>query len=254
MLPLLQLGPLTIRTPGLALLLGLWLGLDVASRAGVRRGLDEDRIFSFGFIVVLAGVIGARLAFVLANIGLYTRITPWTRVLGTIFSLSSGTEIGWAGLLIAAITAGVLIWRWELPPLALADAFAPGMAVMLIGVGLAAFFKGSLLGTPTTLPWGINLAGASRHPLQIYLMLAAAAAFGAAWWLEQRSDEPLAPGTTAQIVVLVLSIAVLLLDPLYADSPHMLYGLRSISLVALAVLLLDLLGFAWRAPTASAPH
>ncbi len=248
MLPVLQVGPLSIRMPGLVLLAALWLALEVAARAGVRRGLNPDRLYNFGFLVVVAGIAGARLAFVLAHLNLYTRITPVTRALGAALSLSPGTEIAWAGVLIAAAAAVLLARLWRLPPLPLADAFAPALAVLTLGVGLAALLRGDLLGMPADLPWAIDLAGARRHPTQAYIMLVAAAALIVAWRLERTPPERRAPGTLAQIVVMVLCVGVLLVEPLRADSATIGPGLRVMAVVALAVLVADLALFAARAP------
>ena len=101
MLPLLQIGGLTIRTPGLALLAGLWIGLEVASREGIRRGIDGEKLYSLGFYALIAGILGARFGFVLLNLDLYTGITPWTRALLSVFALAPGTESPWAGVLVA---------------------------------------------------------------------------------------------------------------------------------------------------------
>lgn len=247
MLPILQLGPLSIRTPGLALLAGLWLSLELASRAGTKRGIDADRLYNFGFLVVVAGILAARLGFVLANLGLYTRITPWTRTLGAVFALSPGTEIVWAGVLGAAAVAAFLIWRWELPPAQLADSVAPAAAILALSVGLAALLRGDMLGLPTTLPWGIPLSGARRHPTQAYFMLGAAAALLLALKLGRvPSAQP--PGTVAQWLIAMLCLTVLLVDPLRADSAVIGPGLRVPSLVALGILIADLALFAVRAP------
>lgn len=247
MLPILQIGPLSIRMPGLALLAALWLALEVASRAGARRGLDPDRLYNFGFLVVIAGVAGARLAFVLAHLNLYTRITPVTRALGAVFSLSPGTEIAGAGVLAAAAAAVLLARRWKLPPFPLADAFAPALAVFTFGVGLAALLRGDMLGVPSGVPWAVNLSGAARHPTQVYVMLVAAAALAVAWRLERAGPER-PPGTLAQLVVMVLCAGVLLVEPLRADSAVIGPGLRVMAVAALAVLVADLALFAARAP------
>ena len=171
MLPILQLGPLTLRTPGLALLGGLWFGLEVASREGVCRGISEDHVFNFGFSTILAGVLGARLGFVALNLGLYLGITPWLRVVQSVFALAPGTENVWIGLGASGIIAIWLIWRWKLDPLTLGDVFSPALAVFTIGIGLANLLSGDYYGIETTLPWGILLWGSQRQPTQIYFVL-----------------------------------------------------------------------------------
>ncbi|GAB4473774.1 MAG: prolipoprotein diacylglyceryl transferase [Anaerolineae bacterium] len=271
MLPLLQIGPLTLRTPGLALLAGLWIGLEVSARAGVRRGIPEDHIYNLGFYSLLAGVLGARLGYVLLHLDLYTGITPWWRTLLAVFALSSGTENPLIGLAALLALAAWLIRRWEVPLLPLLDALAPGAAVLAIGIGLANLLSGDWYGIETALPWGIPLWGALRHPTQIYFLIAAAGVLLVLLHLEGRAfpnrrpgkhpagrrqheqaveAEAFTPGTMAQVALLLLSLAVLLIEPLRADSPVMAGGVRIPQVVALIGLLAALAGFAIRAPAA----
>lgn len=249
MLPILQLGPLTLRTPGLVLLAGLWLALEMASREGARRGLDPDRIYNLGFGGVAAGVLGARLAFVLGHLGLYARITPWTRALGAAFSPTAGTEVGWAGLLIGLAVAGWMVRRRRMPLLPLLDALAVGGMVTAAAVGVAALLGGWMIGAPAALPWAIRLQGAMRHPTQAYFALAALAALAVAWRMRRRGPYP--PGVAAQVVAIVFALAVLLIEPLRADSPTIGPGLRLPAVVALGVLVAALAGFAARAPVSA---
>ena len=48
------------------------------------------------------------------------------------------------------------------------DALSLLLPVIGMGLGLATFAVGSQYGTPTGLPWGINLWGEIRHPVQLY--------------------------------------------------------------------------------------
>lgn len=263
MLPILQLGPLTLRTPGLALLAGLWFGLEVASREGVCRGISEDHVFNFGFATIIAGVLGARLGFVALNLGLYLGITPWLRAVQSVFALAPGTENIWIGLVAFVIMAVWLIRRWNLVPLALADAFSPAVAVFTIGIGLANLLSGDYYGIETTLPWGIPLWGSQRQPTQIYFMLLGILILATLWRLgglrcivgkpSKKKGQPLAdnrhvPGFYAQIAVMVLSLGLLLIEPLRADSPVLGNGLRVWEIVGLTGVVVGLAIFAWRAP------
>ncbi len=269
MLPLLQIGSLTLRTPGLALLAGLWIGLEVSARAGVRRGIREDHIYNLGFYSLLAGVLGARLGYVLLHLDLYTGIAPWWRALLAVFALSPGTENALIGLAALLALAAWLIRRWEIPLLPLLDALAPGAAVLAIGIGLANLLSGDWYGIETALPWGIPLWGARRHPTQIYFLITAAGVLVILLHLERRAfpvrqpgkhtgrsrqrgrdavSRAYAPGTMAQVTMLLLSLAVLLIEPLRADSPVMADGVRVPQVVALVGLGAALASFAIRAP------
>ena len=246
MLPLIQIGPLTLRVPGLVLLTSLWLSLEVSAREGGRRGINSDRIYNFGFTTLITGILAARLGFVLLNLGLYTRITPWTRALGAVFSPVPGTELAWVGLLAASGAAAYLIWLWDLSLLDLADALAPGAAILAAGIGLANLASGSAYGIPTGLPWGVNLHGAHRHPTQVYLAMGSLAALAVALRLRAMSPPP---GLLMQVTLSILSISILLTEPLRADSPVVGLGIRTWMAAALGVLVAALAGFAIRAPS-----
>jgi phosphatidylglycerol---prolipoprotein diacylglyceryl transferase len=249
MLPVLQIGPLSIRTPGLVLLAGLWAALEVASREGVRRGIDGNKVYNLGFYALVAGVLGARMGFVLFHPLLYIRITPLSRFVGSVFSPTPGTEVPWVGVLLAAGVAAYLIRRWQLDPLALADSFAPAFAIMGIAIGLADLLSGNMYGMETRLPWAIDLWGAARHPTQLYLALACAANLAVLLRLRSKEDA-LPPGSLFQVSLAILSLAVLLIEPLRADSPVLIAGVRTWQVIALGVLVAALAGFAWRAPAA----
>ena len=72
MLPdLLSIGPLTVHTYGLFLVLGIIVGLLVALRFGLDEGMNPLMILDMGFIIILVALIGSRLAYVLMNISYY---------------------------------------------------------------------------------------------------------------------------------------------------------------------------------------
>lgn len=267
MLPVVQIAGLTLRTPGLAFLAGLWIGLEVSSREGMRRGISGDRLYNVAFYSLIAGVLGARLAFVITHLNLYTSITPFMRMVLSIVALAPGTEIGWAGVLVGLGVAAYFTRRWNLAPLDLADALAPGVAILAIGVGLANLLSGEMYGVETQLPWGIPMWGSIRHPTQIYFMLVAGGALFAA--LRLRSSEPVRSkrsgkakkhrkegtaqrdypaGFVMQIVLIVLSAGMLLIEPLRADSPVIGDGIRVWLIVSVAVITAMMGVFAFRAP------
>nr|WP_274387742.1 prolipoprotein diacylglyceryl transferase [Salsipaludibacter albus] len=63
-----QLGPLTIRTFGLMVALGIILGVVVAARYVANRGIDPDEYTSLATKVAIVGLIGARVTWVLSHL------------------------------------------------------------------------------------------------------------------------------------------------------------------------------------------
>jgi phosphatidylglycerol:prolipoprotein diacylglycerol transferase len=252
-----------MRTPGLALLAGLWFGLEAASREGACRGISEDHIFNFGFSTIFAGILGARLGFVGLNLGLYLGITPWLRAIQSVFALAPGTENVWIGLGAALLVAAVLTRRWKLDLLALTDAFAPALAIFTIAIGLANLLSGDYYGVETTLPWGIPLWGSNRQPTQIYFVVLGILMLISLWRLgglrcivakpakkkgKPKGHNQHAPGIYFQVVGIILSLGFLVIEPLRADSPVIGDGIRIWEIIGLVGLVGGLVIAAWRSP------
>ncbi|HEV2126457.1 MAG TPA: prolipoprotein diacylglyceryl transferase family protein, partial [Chloroflexota bacterium] len=64
---MLQLGPLALRWYGLFIALGVLIGSIWATRLAERRGLDPEKILDMAVWLVIAGIIGARLVYVLTS-------------------------------------------------------------------------------------------------------------------------------------------------------------------------------------------
>src|ERR1051326_1576554 len=68
MLPkLLQIGPFTLYSFGLMIVLGAMAGTYLAARMARERGLPGDAFFDAAVVLFFSGVIGARVLFVLLN-------------------------------------------------------------------------------------------------------------------------------------------------------------------------------------------
>ena len=175
MLPFLNLGPLALPTAPLVYLLGVWLALWAVDRAARRLGLDAERHYALATTAVLAGFVGARLAFVLLHWSSYDH-----NLLGIVWPLTSGySAVG--GALIGA-AAAVFYGRWRRLSLWPAlDALAPGLLLFLITVSLADFVGGAGYGSLTSMPWGVTVFGVRRHAVQLYEAVAGVVALGA-WW------------------------------------------------------------------------
>ena len=68
MLPILQIGPFALQTPGLILLIGAWAGLSLAERYAKRFQINPNQLYNLAFIGLIAGILGALLAIPIAGI------------------------------------------------------------------------------------------------------------------------------------------------------------------------------------------
>ncbi|RMF34132.1 MAG: prolipoprotein diacylglyceryl transferase [Chloroflexi bacterium] len=162
---LLQAGPFTVRWYGLLIAVGALLGGYVASLEARRRGEDPDHVWNGLIVVLILGIIGARLYHVISS--------PQEGGLGLRYYLSNPVEIvkiwqGGLGIYGAVIggVIGLLLYarRHRLNPWRWLDIAAPGL---ILGQAIGRwgnFFNQELYGPPTTLPWGIKIDALHRLP------------------------------------------------------------------------------------------
>ena len=68
---LFSIGPLTIHTYGLFVAIGFIVAILVAIKIGKPFGITKQQIMDMGFIIILSGMIGSRIAYVLMNYEYY---------------------------------------------------------------------------------------------------------------------------------------------------------------------------------------
>ncbi len=129
-------------------------------------GRKEGRAPSFGsdlaVWLMISGIAGARLGYVLANMEDFAT-RPWD-----IVRLDKGGLIFFGGF-IAACAAVIVFARlrherlWPVADFTV-SALPLGHAIGRIGC----FLNGCCYGTPSTVPWSVKLHGALRHPVQLY--------------------------------------------------------------------------------------
>jgi len=231
MLPTLQLGPLSIQTYQLALLLAAWAALAVGAGAAQRLGLDGDHIYNAGLYGLLAGLVAGRLGHVVAFWSAY-RAHPLE-----IVGINTRAFLLWPGVIGALIVAGWYVWRHKLPWAAVLDAVAPGALVGIAIVDLGALLAGRDVGAPTNVPWAISLWGVQRHPSQVYELLAALITLGGVLWMLRTRDRR---GAVAWVAVLGYGLSRWLLEPFRAESVTVLGGLRVAQIVGLVMALVAL--------------
>jgi prolipoprotein diacylglyceryltransferase len=166
MFPVIQLGPLSIPARPFILLAAYWLAAEASERSAKRLGLQGDDAFNIAFIGGLAGVIGARLGYVLEYWPAYQND------LGAIVALNVNTLSPAAGVVVGVVFAYLVARRKGIAHRKLLDALTPGLIVFAGALALADWASGDGYGSPSSLPWAIELWGEYRHPTQIYQLMA----------------------------------------------------------------------------------
>lgn len=231
MLPVVQIGGLAIQTPGLVMLLAVWVVLWLAAREAGRLGLDGEAVYNAGFVTLVVGLLSARLIYILLHLPAYLA-NP-----ADIISLDLGSFAPLPGAAIGLLAGVAFIAQRRLPWAPLVDAVAPALAAGLALWSVAALLGGTSYGRPADLPWAITLWGARRHPTQIYELLAALVILAILWWVRGRQAYP---GQVFLLFVALYGGARLFLEAFRADSwllPGGLRGAQVIGLVALVIAL-----------------
>lgn len=236
MLPVIQIGPLALQTPGLILLAGLWVGLNLAERYARFRAVAAHEVDGIVTLSLIAGIVGGRLGYALIYAKSFIA-DPFS-----LFSLNLGLFDFWSGLALALLGAGIYIQKKKLSFWAMADALTPLLGVIQIALSLANLASGEGYGMPTRLPWGITLWGSQRHPTQIYEMLAGLLILWASLPTGALGKSPLA-GVTFLRFGALSAAARLFLEGFRGDSSLLPGGVRGeqiLAWLALAIFLLAL--------------
>ena len=201
---------LTLRWYGLLVMLGVVVGAWIAEKEIKRRGGDGNHVWDAIVWVLPAGVIGARLWYVVNTTLGGNRYYLENPV--KIINIPEGGLHFFGGLLFGAIALYFYMRRYKLDAWLLLDSIAP---VTLIGQAIARpanFINQELYGQPTTLPWGISIDASHRiasysdlglypvettrfHPTFAYEMIWNFLAAALLIWLARRYADKMKPGT-----------------------------------------------------------
>jgi phosphatidylglycerol---prolipoprotein diacylglyceryl transferase len=148
---LFQIGSFYLPTYGVLVASGVLLGLWVSVRNSEKQGIDGDDAWNLGIFMVLAGILGAKILYIINDWSTYTK---WR----DIFSISTLQAGGvFSGGLIAALVVGIWYMRaHRMPPLRTTDAFSPGLAVGHVLGRFGCFSAGCCYGKPTNHLWGVT--------------------------------------------------------------------------------------------------
>ncbi len=156
------LGPITIYSFGFALAVAFLVCAFLMSRDARRLNISSDVIYDFVFWSALAGILGARLFYILLNWDFFSQ-NP-----GEFFQIQHG-GLAWQGGLIVGIPSAIFYLKnKKLPVLPMLDLASPyaalGQAIGRIGC----FLNGCCYGQPAA--WGpyCPVHQDHLHPTQLY--------------------------------------------------------------------------------------
>lgn len=157
---LFHIGNFSLPTYGLLVATGVLVGMWISVRNSERQGINPEHAWNFGILVVLFGIVGAKVLYIINDWSIYS---AHPREIFSISTLQAGGVFS-GGLIGAFAAAAWYIRKHHMPALATCDAFAPGLAIGHAIGRVGCFAAGCCYGKPTHHFWGVTFT----NPLANY--------------------------------------------------------------------------------------
>jgi phosphatidylglycerol:prolipoprotein diacylglycerol transferase len=145
-----------IRGYGVMLLAGISAGVAMAAFRARQVGLDHEYILSLTIWLVVGGVLGARLFYVIENWEQLAAKRGPGGLLLEIINIPEGGLVVYGGLIGAAVAFCLFVRKHRLPFWPLADLVAPSLAIGLALGRVGCFLNGCCYGGPSDAAWAVT--------------------------------------------------------------------------------------------------
>lgn len=154
-------GRFFLPTYGLLVSIGVLVGLWISVRNSERIGIDGDKAWNLGILVVLCGIVGAKILYVIND---WSRYAANPKEIFSLDTLQAGGVFS-GGLLAAFAAAAWYVWKNHMPALGTCDAFSPGLALGHAIGRMGCFAAGCCYGKPTNHFWGVTFTNPLAHEI-----------------------------------------------------------------------------------------
>jgi phosphatidylglycerol---prolipoprotein diacylglyceryl transferase len=164
------IGTLKVHWYGILVVAGFVAGLWTASRRCVRDGISSETIADMGPWLMLAAIVGARIAHVVWYWQEEFADKPWWEM----FAIHHGGLVFYGGLVGASLATVFYARARRIDIWKLADGLAPSIALGQALGRVGCLLNGCCYGIPTQAPWAAHYPpdhatqGVGVHPTQIY--------------------------------------------------------------------------------------
>jgi len=194
---LVKIGPVEIRYYGLMYVIAIIIGIILLQKEVRRKkiGLTSDDVYSYVFWLVIGGILGARIYYVLFMWKRYYSHYPLE-----IFAIWHGGLAIHGGIIGGVLTTWIYTRSKKIAFLDITDATAPMLALGQALGRFGNFMNGDAHGFPTKLPWGIvfppgtpagdQFPGQPLHPVMLYELVLNLISFFILWKLRKKNHKP----------------------------------------------------------------
>ena len=222
---LFEIGGFKIFSYGALLAAAFLTTVTLARRRAVALGMEGEKIIDLSILLIISGVAGARLMFVLLNIDIY-RSDPLSA-----FRLWEGGLVWYGGLILALTCAVIFLKINKMPVLKTGDLMMPYVALGQSIGRIGCFMNGCCYGKPTILPIGVTF-DVSRGPVIPTQLIEAAAMFAVYLILRKRLPSN---GRTLFLYLILYSAFRFFIEFLRGDNPAVWLGLTVSQLISTAI-------------------
>ena len=234
---LFQIGPFTLYSYGLCVAAGFLLAVVLILRDSKKIGISREDLLDCLIAVLVGGLVGGRLLFVLINWRYYLQHPAG------VLMLSEG-GMAFQGALIMAVFAGAVVTRvkklsfWKV-----CDLMAPYIALAQAVGRIGCFLNGCCYGRVIESGIGVIFPADTvmRIPTQVYSSLALLVLFIILFALRERR---LFNGYVFTMYVILYSVFRFFMDFLRGDNPPVMYGMKLSQVISLGMFLCGIVMYA----------
>jgi len=147
---------------GILVALGIAVAVVVGCYRAPKHGLTPDKSINFLIVIIVCGIIGARLYYVIFNWPYYSAD------LIRIFQFREGGLAIHGGLLAGALALLILCRFWKESPLNMLDLYFVAVPIGQAIGRWGNYFNSEAHGGPTNLPWAVTVDGVKMQPTFLY--------------------------------------------------------------------------------------
>jgi phosphatidylglycerol:prolipoprotein diacylglycerol transferase len=249
---------IAIRWYGIIMITGILVGAWITVRGVQREGENPDHVWDALVWAIPAGIIGARLWYVVNDI--LGGSSHYLENPISIINIPEGGLHYYGALLFGGVAAYAYVRRHKLDMRLFLDSVAIALLISQALIRPANYINQELYGPPTDLPWGIPISPPFRrppwndltlypvettrfHPAFAYEMVWNFAAAGLLFWLSRRFSDKLRPGAQFAGWLILAGVGRVILEWFRPDQPRV--PGTDISYTRIVAALMVLVGVVW---------